>query len=130
MHKISILKQNYVIVLILIIFSFCFFAINLWGQGYTLDEPDTVGIAKTILTFGYPSPGDGRNIFAGTPNEYKEIQGLFFWTWHPWLQFYLIAPMYAFFGINIGMLRLPFVVLGALTVGMLYIVSKDLFKNK
>src|SRR5437868_12323859 len=121
MYKTLLFKQNYIIVLLLIIFSFCFFTINLGGQGYSLDEPDTVGIARTILTFGYPSPGDGRNIFSGAPNEYSEIHGMYFWTWHPWLQFYLISPMYAFFGNNIGMLRIPFVIFGALTVGLLYI---------
>ncbi len=130
MYKTSLFKKNYIIILLLIIFSFCFVAINIGGQGYSLDEPQTVGVARTILTFGYPSPGDGRNIFADFPSQYNKIHGMYFWTWHPWLQFYLIAPMYAFFGNNVGMLRLPFVIFGALTVGLLYIVSKDLFNNK
>ena len=124
------LTRNSVICFLLILFSFCFFAWNLSGQNYTLDEPQTVGVARTILQSGYPSPWDGRDIFASLTSEYTQLQGRYFWTWHPWLQFYLIAPMYAFFGNSVGMLRLPFVLFGALTVGMLYLVSLELFKNK
>jgi hypothetical protein len=124
------LTKNSVIIFLLVLCSFIFFAYNVSGQGYTLDEPQTVGVARTVLQFGYPSPWDGKSIFASMTSEYTKIQGRYFWTWHPWLQFYLIAPMLAVFGNSVGMIRLPFVFFGALTVGMLYFVSLELFKNK
>lgn len=124
------LTKNSVIIFLLIVFSFCFFAYNISGQGYTLDEPQTVGVARTVLQYGYPSPWDGKSVYGTSVYFYKEIQGRYFWAWHPWLPFYLIAPMYAFFGNSVGMLRLPFVLFGALTVGMLYFVATELFKNK
>ncbi|HXT85377.1 MAG TPA: glycosyltransferase family 39 protein [Verrucomicrobiae bacterium] len=124
------MNKNTVIFFILTFFAFCFFSWNLSGQGYTLDEPATIGVAKTVLHFGYPSPGDGKNDYGNLTWEYKEFQGRYFWTWHPWLPFYFIAPMYALFGNSIAMLRLPFVLFGALTVGAIYFISNEFFKNK
>ncbi len=124
------IKQNVLLFLVILLASIVFLT-NLGGQGYSLDEPQTVAIARTILTFGYPSGWDGKTFLSGSDGrDFTVINGMYFWTWHPWLQFYLIVPFYFFFGNSIAMLRFPFALLGVITVIVLYLITQDIFKKK
>src|SRR6266480_186449 len=114
-------KQNMLLFLIILLASIVILT-NLGGQGYSLNEPQTVAVARTILKFGYPSAWDGKVNLTGASNrDYTVINGMYFWTWHPWLQFYLVAPFYFFFGGSVAMLRFPFALLGVLTVAAFYL---------
>lgn len=123
-------KQNLLLLAIIILAS-AIFLTNLGGQGYSLDEPQTVAIAKTILTLGYPSGWDGKvYLTAAGGTDFTIINGKNFWTWHPWLQFYLIAPFYFFFGNSITMLRFPFALIGVVTIAIFYLTIIRIFNNK
>jgi hypothetical protein len=123
-------KQNLLLFLIVLLASIVFFT-NLGGQGYSLDEPQTVAIARTILTFGYPSAWDGKVLITGAGwKDFTIINGMYFWTWQPWLQYYLAAPFYFFFGNSVTMLRFPFALLGVATVVVFYQIAQNIFKKK
>jgi hypothetical protein len=127
---ISFFHKNLLLVLIIVLASSVFLT-NLGGQGYSLDESLTVAVAKTILIDGYPSAWDGQMFLGGQDNIFTTvIHGIYFWTWYPWLQFYLIAPVYLFFGNAIALLRFPFALFGVATVVVLYLITVDLFKKK
>lgn len=124
------IKQNVLLFLVILLASFAFLS-NLGGQGYSLDEPQTVTIARTILTFGYPSAWDGKLFITGANwKDFTVINGRYFWTWQPWLPYYLVAPFYFFFGNSVTMLRFPFALLGVITVIVFYQVAYDIFKQK
>lgn len=123
-------KKNLPLYLIILIASLVFLT-NLGGQPYSLDEPHTVVIGRTILTHGFPSLWDGRAFLTTVDGrDFTLINGHYFWTWHPWLQFYLIAPFYYLFENSIAMMRFPFALLGVITVAVFYQVTQELFKRK
>src|SRR6266699_937646 len=125
MKILNFCKQHFLLFLIILL-ALLVMLTNLGGQGYSLDEPETVIVGRTILHFGYPSGWDGKQFMSGANGaDFTVIHGMYFWTWHPWLQFYLVAPFYFFFGNSIAMLRFPFALLGVITVAVFYFVAKD-----
>jgi hypothetical protein len=123
-------KKNSIIILLLLTIS-SIFLINLSGQDYSGDEPDTVIIGRSILMYGVPSAWDGKNLVSlGNGLDFKKINDLYIWVWHPWMQFYLVATGVALFGDTIGATRLPFAMFGIFTIILLYFVSQEIFKNK
>ena len=124
------LKKNVLISLLIIIASLIFFT-NLSGQDYSLDEPETVTLAKSIFVHGFPSPWDGLNLVS--TNNGRDIiflNGNYFWQWQPWLQHYLIFLGINIFGDNLFGQRFFFALLGVGTVVLTYFTGKELFKNK
>lgn len=117
--------------LLILLCASAVFLTNLGGQGYSLDEPQTVAISKTILIFGYPSGWDTKMYLSGASGkDFTMLNGMYFWTWHPWLQFYLAAPFYYFFGNSVAWLRFPYALFGVASIGIFYLLAKDLFIKK
>lgn len=111
-------------------FAALIFCTNLGGQDLTLDEPETLAVAKTIGIHGFPSAWDGKQfITVSNGLDSTSINGTPVWSWHPWLQHYI-----AFAGMQIsnstGVLRFPFALFGVATVVLLYIVARMLYKNE
>lgn len=126
----SFFRQNYILVFLIILASIVIFT-NLGSQGYSLDEALTVVVAKTILINGYPSAWDGRMFLGGDGNMFTTvINGIYFWTWYPWLQFYMLVPLILLFENSLEALRFPFALFGVATVAGLYLVALDIFKKK
>lgn len=122
--------RNFVLVLIIIGFS-SIFIINLSGQDYSLDETETVTLGRSILKYGIPSAWDGLNLISGSGGlDSVKIGDLYVWRWHPWMQHYLAATGLILFGDYVGATRLPFAVIGILTVVLLFFISQEIFKNK
>jgi hypothetical protein len=90
------------------------------------DEAETANLAWNILRFGWPNPWDGVNFISqlGGPGVVK-IGNYFFWSFHPWLHFYLIAPFLAILGKTIFAVRLPSVIFGLISVVLFYRVLQE-----
>ncbi len=131
MSSFIVFVQRNLHILFVTVLALCVFVTNLGGQGLSLDEPLTVTVARTVLLKGYPSAWDGQ-VFLGGPNNTftTAVHGIYFWTWYPWFQFYVIALFLLFFGNSVAMLRLPFALFGVVTVVLTYKVALDLFKSK
>lgn len=101
---------------------------NLGNQYLWQDEAETALVSKTILTSGIPKGYDGRNYFSQQMGaDYNEN---YVWKWHPWLQFYLLAPFFKVFGESTLVARLPFAIFGFLTVILAYFFSKLLWDDR
>src|SRR5260221_2129676 len=122
----NLYKQKLFLFLIIFLASIIFLT-NLGAQGYSFDEPETVTIAKSILKFGYPSAWDGTQVNSQGGLDFTIINGMYFWTWHPWMQFYLVAPFYLFFGNSATWLRVPFALFGVATVVIFYQLAMIIF---
>ena len=124
------IKKNFLLILIILISSTLFLT-NLSGQDYSLDEPETVILAKSIFKYGFPSAWDGQNLVS--TNNGKDIiflNGNYFWQWQPWFQHYLVIFGISIFGDNIFGQRFFFALLGVGTVIISFFIGKELFKHK
>lgn len=92
------------------------------------DEAQTALLAKSILKYGIPGGYDGLNYFSQEPGA--EYGDNFVWKWHPWLQFYLLAPFFKVFGTSTFVARLPFAIAGLASMMALYIFGRSLWNNK
>jgi hypothetical protein len=124
------MKISWSLLLIAILASFIFFT-NLGGQDYSLDEPETISVAKSIFTYGFPSAWDGKNLTTVmNGKDYTVINNYYVWTWHPWLQHYITSFMIKFFGQQAGILRIPFAFFGVSCVILIYYLANYLYKSK
>lgn len=123
--------RKHLIIILLFLFSLVFYSLNLSGQGLTLDEAETVVVARNISFNGVPSPWDGKN-FVSTANGLDStlINGVYVWVWHPWLQHYLTFFGMKMFGSSELGARSLFAFLGALTIPLTYLISQLIFKKK
>jgi len=101
------------------------------------DETYTATFSKNILKYGYPKAYDGKNIlysdFDGEsctkyfPIFKKESYALIF---SPWLEMYVTAASFFFFGLNTFAARFPFALCGLISLVVLYFFTLKLTKNK
>lgn len=92
------------------------------------DEAETALLGKTILKFGRPVAYDGLNVVSQEAGrEFNEYDYL--WRWSPWLQYYVAAISIGLFGTNTIAARLPFAILGLLTVPATYVLARRLFAS-
>jgi hypothetical protein len=123
--------KNYWISICIAILASMVFLTNLGGQEYSLDEPDTVAVAKNISMYGFPSAWDGKGFIFGTNgDEVSKINGYYIWTWHPWLQHYVAFAGMPLFGKSVGQLRILFALFGMGTVLVVFGIAQYLYKNK
>lgn len=127
----KILKSNFFFLLVLFLISSFILLKNLNSQDYSLDEPQTVVISKSLNYFFIPSAWDGTN-FASVVNgkDSRLINGKYIWTWEPWLQYYLAFGEIKTLGINPGDIRFVFTIFGIATITLFYLTSLKLFKSK
>jgi 4-amino-4-deoxy-L-arabinose transferase-like glycosyltransferase len=91
------------------------------------DEAETALIALTVGEQGMPMSTDGKNYFTQQLGaEYGE-DGI--WRYHPWLQYYVMAPFLTVMGPTTLAARLPFAIIGFLSVMLLYLWSYKLTRN-
>ena len=89
------------------------------GRDYLwADEGDTAILAESILKFGVPTAWDGVTLI---DSDYgARLNDDFVMVSHPWLQYYLTAASFALFGESTLAARVPFAVLGLLTIVLVY----------
>jgi len=99
----------------------------LWRLGTPLlwqDEAETANIAENILRSGAPTPWDGEHLVSQQGGrDSVRVGGRLLWAWHPWPQHYLAAAGMAVAADRLGRTaaaRLPFALIGLLTVPLVY----------
>ncbi|HEV3261620.1 MAG TPA: glycosyltransferase family 39 protein, partial [Gemmataceae bacterium] len=89
------------------------------------DEAETALLGSNILRTGIPVAYDGKNLVSQETG--REFGRDFVWRWSPWVQFYLAAASIKVLGAGTVAARLPFVVLGFLTIPATYVLARGLF---
>jgi hypothetical protein len=89
------------------------------------DEAETVLLAQGILRSGLPIARNGDNVVSQLQGE--EYGPDFVWRWSPWMQNYLAAGSMRLLGQTTFAARLPFAVLGILSVALTYVLARRLF---
>jgi hypothetical protein len=89
------------------------------------DEAQTSLIAKTAVDRGLPYGTDGKNFFS-QDSGVGYGKG-YLWNWHPWLQFYALAPFLKVFGFSNFIARLPFALFALASIILVYFFVKELF---
>ncbi|MBI4342122.1 MAG: glycosyltransferase family 39 protein, partial [Candidatus Omnitrophica bacterium] len=87
------------------------------------DEAETALLARNTLAFGYPRVFDGRNLIDASPYTYGPGMS---WIYSPWLPFYLLAGVFAAMGESTAAARLPFALLGWLTLVLAWRLARRL----
>jgi hypothetical protein len=86
---------------------------RIWG-----DEAETALLAVNITQFGVPRTQDGRNEITNLPDR-QDANEDGIWTWSPWLDEYITATSFLVLGPTTTAARLPFAILGLLSVVLL-----------
>jgi Dolichyl-phosphate-mannose-protein mannosyltransferase len=103
---------------------------SLDGRYLWQDEAETALLAKNVLKYGVPIAHDGTNVVsqeAGREFAPDSRWRPFLWRWSPWTQFYVAAASFKFLGPTTLAARLPFALLGLLTVPLTYALARRLF---
>ena len=95
---------------------------SLDGRGLWQDEAETALLGVNILHFGLPYAHNGTNVVSQEAG--KEFGPDFLWRWSPWIQYYLAAGSMAVLGPTTLAARLPFTLLGFLTVPLTYVLAR------
>ncbi|MHC4337755.1 MAG: ArnT family glycosyltransferase [Planctomycetota bacterium] len=115
---------EYLFLILILCASLFLFLFNLGNQYLWQDEAQTALISKTIITNHVPLGYDGTNYFSQDLGA--EYGRNYIWKWHPWFQFYLLAPFFKFFGVSTFIARLPFALFGIATVFLTYYLCRAL----
>lgn len=92
------------------------------------DEAETALLGRNIVQFGRPVAFDGVNLVSqelGAELDENKV-----WRWSPWIQFYLAAVSIKFLGATTFAARLPFAILGVLTIPAIYALTSALFQSR
>src|SRR5271156_6095264 len=92
---------------------------SLSGRYLWQDEAETALLGQNILKFAVPKAYDGTNIVSQEAGREFNTK-VYVWRWSPWLQYYLAAMSIGIFGPSTLAARLPFAILGFLTVPATY----------
>lgn len=109
------MKHKYIWLKILLTVIFTFLVTpHLGARVLWQDEAETALVAKQMVKSNYwlPNAYDGQGPVSQDWNYQFSVSPL--WRWHPWLQFYVTALSFKFFGISALTARLPFVIAGIL----------------
>lgn len=101
---------------------------NLGGRYLWDDEAETALLAQRVLRFGVPIAWDGRDLVSQECSADFGANSL--WRQTPWAQFYLAALSFKLLGAGTLAARLPFAVLGVLSIVSLYALGKALFGDR
>lgn len=121
------IKREKWITILLVLVSF-FVLLNLGNTHLYIDEANTGYLAKNVLRFGYPRAFDGENMLpAFYDGSFKENYA---WVEQPWLQYYITALSIKLFGVNSFAARIPFAIIGILSILIIYKLAFEITQNK
>ena len=89
-----------------------------------LDEAETGFVAKGVLAYGWPLAQDGHQLYPGFSRYYNEA---LVWIELPLLPFYVAALSFLFWEPDTWSARLPFVMIGLLSLPLIYRITQRLF---
>jgi hypothetical protein len=93
-----------------------------------MDEAETALLGRSILSHGVPIAWDGRNLISQEVG--REFGTDYVWYWTPWLDKYLAAASFAVLGESTFSARLPFAILGLLSVVSIHSLAVALFRDR
>src|SRR5438034_576178 len=93
-----------------------------------VDEAETALLARSVLIYGVPRAYDGRNLVSQEVG--REYRADYVWRWTPWLEKYLTAGSFAVLGESTFTARLPFALVGLLSVVSMYTLAVTLFRDR
>jgi len=114
------------IAIILIAASLIFFRLDrrlLW-----IDEAETALLARNILVYGVPKAYDGKTLISQEVG--REYGPNYLWHWTPWLEKYVAAMSFGLLGESTFSARLPFAIVGLLSVISMYPLAMILFRDR
>ena len=120
-------KRGGFLLVVLSVVGWLLFA-NLGNVYLWQDEAETALVAKNLLEYGYPMAYDGKNLI--TQNAGLDSNAEHVWIWSPWLQFYVTAASFKLFGIGTLSARLPFALIGLVTVAFFYFAARELLRKE
>ncbi|MFO7986201.1 MAG: hypothetical protein R6U38_10060, partial [Desulfatiglandaceae bacterium] len=93
----------------------------LWG-----DEAETALLAQNIGKYKVPKVTDGKNVITllGKGHDYNDDN---IWVWSPWLDEYVAAASFVILGKSTFSARLPFALIGFLSVLLLARVTHNIY---
>lgn len=92
------------------------------------DEAETALLARNIITFGVPKAFDGKTLISQEAG--REYDADYIWRWTPWLDKYIAAASFKALGEGTLSARLPFALIGILSIFSLYFLAEILFKDR
>jgi 4-amino-4-deoxy-L-arabinose transferase-like glycosyltransferase len=101
---------------------------NLGSDYLWADEGDTAVLASNIVKFGVPRAWDGVT-FTDSDKGARENDDLVMVS-HPWMQYYVAAASFFVLGENTFSARLPFALIGWLTILLVYAFVWRLTTNR
>jgi hypothetical protein len=93
-----------------------------------VDEAETALLARNILVYGVPRAYDGKNLISQEVGH--EYGANYIWRWTPWLEKYVAAVSFALLGESTFSARLPFAILGLVSVISMYPLAMILFRDR
>jgi len=92
------------------------------------DEAECALVARGVLRTGLPMAWDGRLL--ATQAYGAELTDSLLWAWTPWAMHYLAAAGMAVFGQTSFGARVPFALLGCVSIGLTYVVARRLIRDR
>jgi hypothetical protein len=93
-----------------------------------VDEAETALLGRSILIYGVPKAYDGKTLVSQEAG--REYHADYVWRWTPWLEKYLAAGSFAVLGESTFAARLPFALVGLLSVVSVYPLALALFRDR
>jgi len=93
-----------------------------------IDEAETALLGRSVLVYGVPKAYDGKNLVSQEVG--REYRADYVWRWTPWLEKYLTAGSFAVLGESTFTARLPFALVGLLSVVSMYPLAVALFRDR
>src|SRR5713226_2878695 len=92
------------------------------------DESETALLAKNILRFGVPVAWDGASLISQECGT--DYDANYLWRQTPWLPIYITAVSFALLDAGTFAARLPFALLGLLSVPSMYLLARRVFGDQ
>ena len=87
------------------------------------DEAETALVSRHLLAYGLPLSTDGTDWVQQSSESFVEFTRDYVWIYHSWLQYALTAASFALLGSTTLAARLPFAIVGLVTVALTYLVT-------
>ncbi len=94
-----------------------------------VDEAETALLGRNILVFGVPKADDGRSVVSQEAGKDYDHE-TYVWRWTPWLEKYVVAASFAVLGQSTFTARLPFALVGLLSVASMVPLGLALFRDR
>lgn len=111
-----------------VVIAACLIFVRLDQRLLWVDEAETALLGRHVLVYGVPTAYDGKTLVSQEVG--REYDANYVWRWTPWLEKYLVAASFALLGESTLTARLPFALVGLLSVVAMYPLALALFGDR